>query len=64
MWWIGLAVLLNAVFGAVVWATIDTDDQRFYHWYASAPKAFGGLLQFAVLTAWPIGVWCWWRREQ
>lgn len=59
--WVGLALLLNALIGAAVWAAIDDDRQSLFRWYDSAPGPLGPMLQFLILQAWPVGLWLWRR---
>ena len=62
--WILSGIACNMVVGAGVWAAVDYEDQRFYHWYASCPPQFSWLLQPLVLTAWPVGLWFRWENRK
>lgn len=58
-----LAILVNAVIGAGVWAAIDHPDQRLYRWYHDCPKRIAWFAQPIVLSAWPVGLWLWFRER-
>jgi hypothetical protein len=60
VWLIG-AFLINLLIGAGVWAAIDPDDRRLFRWYAAAPYEW---LKVAVLSAWPVGLYLWWRETR
>ena len=53
LYWIS-GFLLNAVFGAVICAALDTKDQVFYKWYKRDKTGVGN---FLVLTFWPVMVY-------
>ena len=55
------ALLLNTFLGAVVWASIDDDEQRLFAWFNSCPPQLAPFVQPLVLNAWPGGLWFWWR---
>ncbi len=48
-----LALSLNMVLGAYVWAAIDDDKQSLLRWYRKAPFDF---VRFLVLQLWFVGV--------
>jgi hypothetical protein len=50
--YIFLAIFLNALLGATVLSTLDTEDRRYYKWYSECPLP--GFGQFIILTLWPV----------
>lgn len=47
-------ILLNAIFGAGICASLDTKDEIFYKWYKNDPTC--GFFSFLVLSFWPVMV--------
>jgi len=62
LWCLG-AVVANFVIGAGVWASIDNEDERLFHWFKSCPPQIAVFAVPIVLNAWPIGLWFWWRER-
>lgn len=61
--WAVVGVVVNLVVGAGVWASIDDKEQRLLYWYTDCPPQIGWLVQPIALTAWPVGLWFWWRMR-
>ena len=59
-----IAFGVNAFIGAVVWAALDCEDERFYHWYKSCPPEIAWFAQPLVLTLWPVAVYLWWKETK
>ena len=61
--WMLVGIVANMIVGAGVWAVIDDRDKRLYSWYKDCQPKVVWLAQPLVLTAWPIGLWLWWKRH-
>ena len=61
LWILGF-VAANMLLGAIVWASIDDDEQRLLEWFKDCPRWIAPIMQPLVLMAWPVGVWFWWRN--
>ena len=56
-------IVANMVIGSGVWAAMDDKEQRLYRWYKDCPTPIAWLMQPIVLTAWPVGLWFWWKSR-
>ena len=63
VFWVLVGIICNMVLGAAVWVAIDDKEQRFYKRYERCPPQVSWFLQPMILTAWPVGLWLWWRRK-
>lgn len=62
VWWIIGALIVNLVIGAAVWSLVDDESQRYLSWFKSCPARIAFFAQPLVLSAWPVGLWFWYRR--
>lgn len=62
--WVLGGIVCNMLIGAGVWAVIDDEEQRLYHWYKDCPPQIAWLAQPLVLMAWPIGLWLRWKNKR
>ncbi len=60
--WILVCLFVNAVIGAMVCASLDTEDQVVYNWYKQDPT--GGIAAVLILELWPVMAVLMWRYRQ
>lgn len=59
-----VAIAVNMVIGAGVWAGIDDKDQQLYRWYKDCPQQIAWLAQPLALMVWPVTLWMWWKNKR
>lgn len=61
--WSAIGVGVNALIGAVVWATIDDKQQSLLAWYKSCPAEISWFAQPLALSLWPVVLWFYLTRK-
>ena len=54
-------IVTNMIIGAAVWSLIDDKEHHLYKWYNECPSQIAWVAQPLVLTAWPIGLYLWFK---